>query len=156
MSCCADRSPLQQGNGALFRTQDWERVARDADFRPAKMALLCSVSERHLQRIFKKYLQCTPSYWLRELQCRIAKGLISQGYSSKAAAAELKFATEAHFCREFKKIFGASPQSYAPNHVSYLKLALLERGGEFDTTTKSVGFDSADLSTSAGELARVK
>ena len=114
---------------ALVGTQDWERMAREADFRPAKMASLCSISERHLQRIFRKYLQCTPSYWLRDLQCRLAKELISQGYSSKAAAAELKFATEAHFCREFKKIFGASPQNYAPNHVGYLKLALLERNG---------------------------
>ncbi len=122
----------------VFRTQDWERMAREADFRPAKMASLCSISERHLQRIFKKYLECTPSYWLRELQCRLAKSLISQGYSSKAAAAELKFATEAHFCREFKKIFGASPQSYAPNHVGYLKLALLEKSAEADMTARSV------------------
>lgn len=125
--------------GVLFRTQDWERMAREADFRPAKMASLCAISERHLQRIFKKYMQCTPSYWLRDLQCRLAKELISQGYSSKAAAAELKFATEAHFCREFKKIFGASPQSYAPNHVGYLKLALLERNSEVEVSTATGG-----------------
>jgi len=73
----------------VVRTQDWEQVARQAEFKPAKMATLCSMSERHLQRIFKKHLQRTPSQWLRELQCRLAKQLISQGYSSKAAAAEL-------------------------------------------------------------------
>ncbi|HYG34884.1 MAG TPA: AraC family transcriptional regulator, partial [Clostridia bacterium] len=91
---------------------NWEQVAIEADFQPAKMATLCAISERHLQRIFKKHLQCTPSQWLRELQCRRAKNLISQGYSSKAAAAELKFATDSHFCREFKKVFGAPPQSF--------------------------------------------
>lgn len=133
MSCRADKAAVEGGgNSAAFWSQDWERVARDADFRPAKMALLCAVSERHLQRIFKKYLQCTPSRWLRDLQCRLAKGLISQGYSSKAAAAEMKFATEAHFCREFKKIFGASPQNYAPNHAGYLRLALLEKNAGID------------------------
>ncbi len=102
-------------------------MAKEADFRPSKMAQLCSVSERHLQRIFKRQLHCTPSRWLRELQCRQARDLIAQGYSSKAAAAELKFATEAHFCREFKKVFGACPQSFAPNRASHLKLSILDR-----------------------------
>jgi AraC-like DNA-binding protein len=114
-------------SGILLKTQDWERVAKEAQFKPMKMASLCSVSERHLQRVFKKYLQCTPGQWLRELQCRLAKELISQGYSSKAAAAELNFATDAHFCREFKKVFGVSPQNFAPNHLGYLKLSVLEK-----------------------------
>jgi AraC-like DNA-binding protein len=127
---------VRNGN-ASFYSHDWERVAKDADFRPAKMASLCSISERHMQRVFKKYLQCTPSRWLRDLQCRLAKELISQGYSSKAAAAELKFATEAHFCREFKKAFGASPQSYAPSHVGYLRLALLEKSARAESRTDS-------------------
>src|SRR5215469_15109863 len=114
-------------SGMLVRTQDWEQVARQAEFKPAKMATLCAMSERHLQRIFKKHLQRTPSQWLRELQCRLAKQLISQGYSSKAAAAELNFATDAHFCREFKKVFGVSPQNFAPNHLGYLRLFVLEK-----------------------------
>jgi len=57
---------------------------------------------------------------MRNLQCRIAKDLVAHGYSTKAAAAELNFATEAHFCREFKKVFGAPPQSFAPNHLTLL------------------------------------
>jgi len=113
-------------SGMAVRTQDWEQVARQAEFRPAKMATLCSMSERHLQRIFKKHLQRTPSQWLRELQCRLAKQLISQGYSSKAAAAELNFATDAHFCREFKKVFGTPPQSFAPAHGIGLRMSILD------------------------------
>ena len=115
-------------SGTAVKAQDWEQVARQAEFRPAKMATLCSMSERHLQRIFKKHLQRTPSQWLRELQCRLAKQLISQGYSSKAAAAELNFATDAHFCREFKKIFGTPPQTFAPAHGISLKLSVLDKG----------------------------
>jgi AraC-like DNA-binding protein len=120
---------VETENGAerLVRVQEWERVAREADFRPTRMAALCSLSERQLERIFKRHLNCTPSQWLRELQCRLAKDLVSQGYSSKAAAAELKFATDAHFCREFKKVFGTSPQTFAPNRLGYLSLALLDR-----------------------------
>jgi AraC-like DNA-binding protein len=100
-------------NGSLLTIEQWESVAREADFNSAKMAALCSISERQLQRLFRQHLHCTPSHWLRELQCRLAKELISRGYSNKAAAGELKFANESHFCREFKKVFGNSPQSFA-------------------------------------------
>lgn len=99
---------------SLLTMQEWEQVARGAEFNSSKMAALCSISERQLQRLFKQNLGCTPSRWLRELQCRLAKELIAQGYSNKAAAAELKFSSESHFCREFKKVFGVTPQSFAP------------------------------------------
>jgi AraC-like DNA-binding protein len=124
-------------SGKVVRTQDWEQVAKQAEFKPAKMATLCSMSERHLQRIFKKHLQRTPSQWLRELQCRLAKQLISQGYSSKAAAAELNFATDAHFCREFKKVFGTPPQSFAPAHGISLKLCMLDKKSEVKAVSEA-------------------
>lgn len=98
-------------------------VAKQSEFRPAKMATLCSMSERHLQRIFKKHLQRTPGQWLRELQVRLAKQLLAQGYSIKAAAAELNFATDADFCREFKKVFGILPSNLAQNQEISLKLS---------------------------------
>jgi AraC-like DNA-binding protein len=114
----------------VVQSQDWEQMARQAEFKPAKMATLCAMSERHLQRIFKKHLHQTPSQWLRGLQCRLARQLISQGYSSKAAAAELNFATESHFCREFKKIFGTPPQTFAPAHGISLKIGVLDKKTE--------------------------
>ncbi len=104
-------------NNGLGATRDWEQLAKDAAFKPARLAALCSISERQLQRLCKKQFHCTPRTWLRELQCHLAKDLIAKGYSSKAAAAELCFATEAHFCREFKKIYGSCPQSFGPNQV---------------------------------------
>jgi AraC-like DNA-binding protein len=93
---------------------DWECLAHEAGFRLGKMAVLRGVSQRHLQRIFKRQFRCCPRKWLRELRCQEARRLIAQGYSSKAAAAELNFATGAHFCREFKRVFGVSPQRFAP------------------------------------------
>jgi AraC-like DNA-binding protein len=101
----------------------WQRMAKEAEFNCTKLAWLCGVSERHLQRIFRKHVGCSPHKWLRDLQCRLAKDLILRGYSSKAAAAELKFSTPAHFCREFKKAFGAAPQTFGPNASRAARLA---------------------------------
>ena len=107
--------------------QKWEHLAREADFNSARMASLCAISERQLQRIFRRNFDCTPSHWLRDLQCQLAKELIAQGYSNKAAAAELKFASQSHFCREFKRVFGASPQTFAPAYGFKLKMAPLDK-----------------------------
>jgi AraC-like DNA-binding protein len=91
----------------------WQLLAKEAHFRPAKLAALCGVSERHLQRIFKERLGCPPSKWLRALRCGMARELITQGHSNKAVAAELGFLRDAHFCREFKRHFGVSPRKFA-------------------------------------------
>src|SRR4030095_12760487 len=123
---------------SLLTIKEWEQVAREADFSAAKMAFLFSVSQKQPQRLFRqhlscnprlclKHLHCTPSRWLRELQCRLAKQLIARGYTNKAAAAELKFSSESHFCREFKKKFGTSPQSFAQNHATVVDPKPLHR-----------------------------
>src|SRR6266851_2277153 len=101
-------------SGRLVRIEKWETLARQADFQPAKMAALCSISLRQLERFFARRFRQTPGEWSRELKCRQALKLITEGYSNKAVVAELKFASESHFCHEFKRVYGASPQSFLP------------------------------------------
>ena len=113
-------------SGRLSQIEDWEQLAEAADFQPAKMAALYCISERQMQRFFGLHFQTTPSHWLRKLQCRMAKELIAQGYSNKAAAAELKFASPSHFCREFKKAYGNSPQTFAAIHLN-AKMSLIDK-----------------------------
>ena len=110
---------LVNAGSPCLTSEEWEQLARRAEFSLAKMAALAGISHRQLQRIFKKQLRCSPTQWLRELRCRLAARLICQGYSTKAAAAQMKYANASHFCREFKKVFGVSPQCFAPGAVRF-------------------------------------
>ena len=98
----------------LEKIEDWEALAREADFEPGTMAALCPISLRQLERHFRLHFQKTPRQWVRELRCRQAQELVIRGYSNKAIVAELRFGSESHFCHEFKKVVGVSPQSRAP------------------------------------------
>ena len=117
-------SDFSQSGGNGFSIQDWEKLAREAQFKPGKMAALCSLSDRQLQRLFRENAHTTPGQWLRQLQCRLSKDLINKGYSNKAVAEELQFANASHFCREFKKQFGVSPQSFALEHQNAFAAAI--------------------------------
>src|SRR5262249_10150236 len=98
----------------LSRISNWEELAREARFEPSNMAALCPTSLRHLERFFTIQFNKTPSEWARELKCRLARQLIAEGWSNKAVAAELHFGNESHLCHEFKRFFGASPQTFGP------------------------------------------
>jgi|SRR5581483_2352424 len=105
-------------SGRLSKIQDWEQLAREAGFEPAKMAAHCFVSQRQMQRHFAQSFQTTPRKWLRELQFRLARELIDKGYLNKTIASELGFADESHFCHEFKKVFKTSPQRLGAGGMS--------------------------------------
>jgi AraC-like DNA-binding protein len=101
-------------------------MAREALFRPSGMAAMCSISLRHLERHFAKHFHKTPGAWTRDLRLRLAKKLISQGWSDKAVVAELGFTDSAHLCREFRMRCGTTPQDHAPIHLPG-KNAICER-----------------------------
>lgn len=113
--------------GRLFRIEDWERLAEIAAFEPTVLASLCLVSDRQLQRHFREQFHTTPALWLRKLQCSRARELIVQGYTTKAAAAQVNFASNSHFCREFKKHFGVSPQAFSPTLANKAKWSLIDK-----------------------------
>lgn len=75
-------------------------------------------SVRGLQRLFAEYVGIGPKwvirrYRLHEVTERLARGVsIDWGQ----LAAELGYADQAHFVRDFKKMFGESPTWYAERH----------------------------------------
>jgi len=98
----------------LLKIHDWEKLAREAAFHPGTMAALCPISLRQLERFFVEHFNETPARWARRLKCRLACELIGRGWSNKAVVVELAFGNESHLCHEFKRLFGVTPQSFAP------------------------------------------
>lgn len=97
-----------------IRIEDLEKRAWDADFKPGALASLCGLEVRQLQRDFRKDFKTTPTDWLRRLRCRLAVERLTKGYSTKATATELKFGGPSGLCHDFQKVYGVSPQSFAP------------------------------------------
>lgn len=110
-------------SGRLSKVVNWEDVAKQAGFIPATMADLCFVSLRQLERFFDERFHTTPTKWIRDYRCRLAVAMIAQGWSSKAVARELKYADESHFCHEFRKARGTTPQNFAPTYRPNLDVA---------------------------------
>jgi AraC family transcriptional regulator len=100
----------------LENIKDWRPLAREADFKPNKMAALCNISERQLERHFKEQMRMPPRRWLQYHRSGLAKKLMARGYSTKAVAKDLKFASASHFCHAFKSATGVSPQQFAPGY----------------------------------------
>ncbi len=113
-------------NQRLLRIQDWEKLAKQAEFQPATMAALCPISLRQMERFFAERFAKTPRKWARTLKCRLARQLIAEGWSNKAVAAELRFGNQSHLCHEFKRLYGVSPQTFAPLYGNLRNVALSE------------------------------
>jgi methylphosphotriester-DNA--protein-cysteine methyltransferase len=101
-----------------LRTEEIENLAAEAMYRPGDMAALWGISLRHMERIFSQQFGVTPEIWTRARRIEKAKALIGQGYSTKAVAVDLGFASVSHVCHEFRALCGKPPQSFAPRHVS--------------------------------------
>jgi transcriptional regulator GlxA family with amidase domain len=109
------RSAHPKTNGSDL--EKWIKLARKARFQPSAMAALCSVSLRQMERFFARNFHRTPSRWLRECRCRLARELISSGSSSRTVVNQLHYVDHSHLCHEFDKIYRATPQSFAPRFI---------------------------------------
>ena len=100
----------------FFNEADWEKVAIRAEFKPKRMAIICGISVRQLERHFATAFGKSPKVWLRGLRCGLAMDLLVKGHSNKEIAATLHFGSSSHFCHDFRKIFPASPQRTVEAH----------------------------------------
>jgi AraC-like DNA-binding protein len=75
-----------------------------------KLSSSCAVSSRQLQRIFKEYLNITPSNFIVILKMEAAEDLLKKGDKNVTEIAyHLGYSDPAYFTRVFKKYFGFPP-----------------------------------------------
>ena len=97
----------------------WPAIAREANFRPQRMAALCCVSFRTVQRHFRTHYQTTFTGWLEEHRMSEARRMILEGSSLKEVCFGLGYKQQSHFTRVFKKHFGKPPSLFSIPAVDF-------------------------------------
>jgi len=96
-------------NTRLKRVENWNELARKSNWSAGKLARICGVSLRTLQRHFLSNVGISPKSWLTEERQREAKRLITEGMSVKETAWRLGYRYAYNFSRNFKGRWGHSP-----------------------------------------------
>ncbi len=79
----------------------------------SELAALCSVSEAHFRRLWKKQFGTTPTEYARKKRLLRARDMLLSGvYTVKDAAKEVGYDDANYFSRIFRKEFGLSPTEF--------------------------------------------
>ena len=77
-----------------------------------ELATYVGLSRRQLQRLFQRYLNCTPSRYYVQTRLRRARELLQQTRLSLVEISSLTgFVSSSHFSKSYKEHFGHSPSS---------------------------------------------
>ena len=93
------------------------RLANLSDYQPVKMARICRISLRHLERECKSEFGCTPREWLKMQRLNNALIMLCGAPSVKYVAYALAYHEIPQFCREFKIRFGITPSDFRHSHL---------------------------------------
>ena len=100
-------------NTKLKQIQDWTPLARQAEWTVSKLAKLCGVSVRTLERHFLKSFGQSPEAWMTKQKHKQAAELLHDQSSVKETASLVGYAHATTFAREFKKQTGLCPHVLA-------------------------------------------
>ncbi|MGZ8940068.1 MAG: helix-turn-helix domain-containing protein [Limisphaerales bacterium] len=98
------------GCGDVREPVDWQSLAISAQFKPGRIATLCGVSARTVQRHFRRSYGCTLGEWLRTYRLEIAYKKMAGGETIKCVAMDLGYKQLSHFSRDFKRQYGCAPR----------------------------------------------
>ena len=111
-----EHEPLSQVDGAqsaklAAAVELMESNIREP-FSQAEMASYVGLSRRQVQRLFKKYLQCSPSHYYLHLRLERARQLLFQtDLKMVEIAAQTGFGSSSHFNTKYKELYGTTPSA---------------------------------------------
>jgi transcriptional regulator GlxA family with amidase domain len=83
-----------------------------------KLATDLGVSLRHLERLFKRYLNTTPAQYYIDLRLRRARELLLQtNMSVMEVTVACGFLSSSHFCKSYRNLFGYPPSRERQMHI---------------------------------------
>lgn len=96
----------------LKHSSNWKELAHESGYNVRRLARLCEVSMRQLERFLQANLGKTPHELLHEVRMQRAVELICDRTSAKETALTLHYKSYAHFSRDFKRTYGVCPSQY--------------------------------------------
>lgn len=79
---------------------------------PPQLARSVGLSSRQLERLFRKYMGCTPARYYLDLRLKRARALLRQtSLSVLDVAVACGFASASHFSKRYRDLFDQSPRS---------------------------------------------
>lgn len=97
----------------MRRIKDYVRADLSRTVTLHDLALLCDLSEFHLQRSFRAALGLSPHAWIQRQRLEAAKTLIAKGEPLAQVASAVGFSNQSHLSRTFKAQTGLTPGAYA-------------------------------------------
>lgn len=96
----------------LKNKRTWLRLAREARFSATRMAKICGITLRQLERHSQRTLGCTPQMWLDEQRMVAAQLMLREADTIKEVAFRLGYTQASHFSRQFKQYYELTPTEF--------------------------------------------
>jgi len=101
---------------SLVRALDFIHLHLNEELSNRIVGDACSVSASYLNRLFRKYLCCTPHEYILSCRLALAQNLLSQGRTVTEACYSAGFRDSSSFGSIFKKHTGMLPSHYRKAH----------------------------------------
>jgi len=106
-----------------IKREGYEKLAEIANYKVCKMAALCGLSIRQLERDFRRHLGCSPVSWLSERRMQSARERLLAGDPVKVVALDLGFKHVPNFCEWFKNESGMTAKEFVFSHAPANRLS---------------------------------
>jgi YesN/AraC family two-component response regulator len=88
----------------------------DSGFSVATLIVEIGITERQLQRKFKRLFQQKPATYIRDYRLQKAKELLLKGQTIAVISDNVGFNSQSYFSQSFKTAFGQSPKDFILKH----------------------------------------